>query len=123
MKVVGVWRWALAVLMALACAAGLAGPAQAEAGPKISVMTRNVYLGGDLTPSITAPTLAAFLAANAALLGHVDLMDFPARAELIAREITEHKPDVVGLQEVALWRTGAFNDPAPATQVRYDYLD
>ncbi|WP_373684215.1 endonuclease/exonuclease/phosphatase family protein [Micromonospora thermarum] len=71
---------------------------------------------------MTAPNLPAFLAANAALLSHVDLVNFPARAKLIAKEIREHKPDVVGLQEVALWRTEAFLDPAAATTVRYDYL-
>ncbi|MEU5786774.1 endonuclease/exonuclease/phosphatase family protein [Micromonospora purpureochromogenes] len=85
-------------------------------------MTRNLYLGGDLTPSIGAPTPGAFLAANAALFSHVGLVDFPARAKLLAREITENKPDLVGLQEVALWRTGTFADPAPATEIRYDYL-
>lgn len=97
-------------------------PAQAQTGPKVTVMTRNIYLGGDLTPSIVAPTLPAFLAANAALLSHVDLMNFPARAQLLADEIIEHAPDLVGLQEVALWRTGPIGNPAPATDVRYDYL-
>lgn len=100
----------------------LAPPAHAEAGPKVTVMTRNLYLGGDLTPSMTATTLPAFLAANAALLSHVDLVNFPARAKLIADEIRDRKPDLVGLQEVALWRTGPIGDPAPATTVRYDYL-
>jgi len=116
-------RWALAIVMALASLAVVHAPAQAEPGPKVSVLTRNLYLGGDLTPSIVAPTLPAFLAANAALLSHVDAMDFPARAALLADEIVERKPDVVGLQEVSLWRTGALGDPAPATEVRYDYLD
>jgi endonuclease/exonuclease/phosphatase family metal-dependent hydrolase len=107
----------------LACLVAAGAPAQAVAGSKLTVLTRNVYLGGDLTPSIVAPTLPAFLAANAALLSHVDLVDFPARAVLLAAEIVERKPDVVGLQEVALWRTGRLGDPAPATEVRYDYLD
>jgi endonuclease/exonuclease/phosphatase family metal-dependent hydrolase len=107
----------------VAASVGLfAPPAHAQAGPKVTVMTRNLYLGGDLTPSMTATTLPAFLAANAALLSHVDLMNFRARAELIAAEIRERKPDLVGLQEVALWRTGPIGDPAPATTVRYDYL-
>jgi endonuclease/exonuclease/phosphatase family metal-dependent hydrolase len=100
----------------------IAPPASAAAGPKLAVMTRNLYLGGDLMPSITAPTLPAFLTANAALLRHVDLADFPARAALIAAEIRERKPDLVGLQEVALWRTGPLGDPTPATEIRYDYL-
>lgn len=118
------WRITCLALIGLVLASlGLsAGPAQAQTGAKVTVMTRNLYLGGDLTPSIVAPTLSAFFAANAALLSHVDMVNFPARARLLAEEITEHAPDLVGLQEVAMWRTGPFGDPAPATQVRYDYL-
>ncbi|MFG2057597.1 endonuclease/exonuclease/phosphatase family protein [Micromonospora sp. NPDC048930] len=115
-------RLATAAAVVVASLGLIAPPAHAEAGPKVAVLTRNLYLGGDLTPSIAAPTLPAFLAANAALLSHVDLVDFPARARLIAEEIRERKPDLVGLQEVALWRTGPIGDPAPATEVRYDYL-
>ncbi|SCL30783.1 Metal-dependent hydrolase, endonuclease/exonuclease/phosphatase family [Micromonospora rhizosphaerae] len=115
-------RLVTAAALAVASLGLLAPPAEAEAGPKVSVLTRNLYLGGDLTPSINAPTLPAFLAANAGLLSHVDLVDFPARAKLIAQEIRDHEPDLVGLQEVALWRTGPIGNPAPATSVRYDYL-
>jgi endonuclease/exonuclease/phosphatase family metal-dependent hydrolase len=113
--------WAIAALVTVTAFAPVPA-AQAQDGPKLTVMTRNLYLGGDLTPSIVAPTLPAFLAANAALLSHVDLVDFPSRATLLAEEIVEHKADLVGLQEVALWRTGPLGDPAPATQIRYDYL-
>lgn len=116
-------RWVIAVVVAVTAVGVTPAPAQADTGAKISVMTRNLYLGGDLTPSILAPNLPAFLAANAALLAHVDRVDFPSRARLIAQEIIEHKPDVVGLQEVALWRTGPLGNPAPATDIRYDYLD
>ncbi|MGI5525693.1 endonuclease/exonuclease/phosphatase family protein [Micromonospora sp. CA-259024] len=119
------WRTArvtLAAAIALVSLGVFGAPVHAEGKSKVTVMTRNLYLGGDLTPSIGAPTPGAFLAANSALLGHVDLVDFPARAKLLAREITKNKPDLVGLQEVALWRTGTFGDPAPATEIRYDYL-
>lgn len=112
----------LAAAVLVVAVVGLPGPVAAQAGAKVTVMTRNLFLGGDLNPSITAPTLPAFLAANAALLSHVDLVDFPARARLLAEEIVASKPDLVGLQEVALWRTGALGDPAPATEVRYDFL-
>lgn len=119
------WRLARVALAAALSIVGLgavAAPAAAQKGPMVTVMSRNVYLGGNLMPSIAAPTLPEFLAANAALLSHVDLVDFRHRAKLIAKEITEHKPDLVGLQEVALWRTGPINHPAAATEVRYDYL-
>jgi endonuclease/exonuclease/phosphatase family metal-dependent hydrolase len=118
----GLTRFVIAAAVAVASFAAATVPAEAHRGTTITVMTRNVYLGGDLTPSIAAPTLSAFLAANAALLTHVDLMNFRARAELIADEIIQHRPDLVGLQEVALWRTGPLGDPGPATTVRHDYL-
>lgn len=115
-------KLATAAAVLAVAVSGLPGLAQAQAGAKVTVMTRNLFLGGDLNPSIAAPTLPAFLAANAALLSHVDLVDFPARAKLLADEIVENKPDLVGLQEVALWRTGPLGNPAPATDVRYDFL-
>lgn len=119
------WRAArvtLAAAIALVSLGIFGAPVHAQGQSKVTVMTRNLFLGGDLTPSIGAPTTGAFLAANSALFSHVGLVDFPARAKLLAREITENKPDLVGLQEVALWRTGTFADPAAATEVRYDYL-
>lgn len=117
-------RWAMVLVVVLAGLGVAPGPAQAHGGTtKVSVMTRNLYLGGDLVPSIVAPTLPEFMAANARLLSHVDAMNFPARARLLAKEIAERRPDVVGLQEVSLFRTGQLGDPAPAVEVRYDYLD
>jgi len=90
-------------------------------------MTRNLYLGANLTPAITAPSLEAFVAANGKILREVTENEFPTRAEGLADEIIAKKPDLVGLQEVALWRT-APPSLAPlqagpsATTVRYDYL-
>jgi Endonuclease/Exonuclease/phosphatase family len=109
------------------------GPAQggeppAEAGPtKVNVMTRNLYLGADLTPAVIAPNLEAFVAANGQILREVTHNDFPTRAMGLAQEILEKKPDLVGLQEAALWRTQPVNfevlEKGPsATTVRYDYL-
>ena len=39
-------------------------------------MTRNVYLGADLTPAILAPTLPSFVAANGQILRDVTANDF-----------------------------------------------
>jgi endonuclease/exonuclease/phosphatase family metal-dependent hydrolase len=55
----------------------------------------------------------------------VDANDFPLRAQGLADEILSKKPDLVGLQEVALWRTATpanLGGPPSATTVRYDYL-
>jgi len=90
-------------------------------------MTRNLYLGANLAPAIGAPSLEAFVAANGQILREVTANDFPTRARGLAREIREQEPDLVGLQEVALWRTAPpslapLQTGPSATTVRYDYL-
>ncbi|HEX8690754.1 MAG TPA: endonuclease/exonuclease/phosphatase family protein [Solirubrobacterales bacterium] len=90
-------------------------------GKVVTVMTRNIYLGADLSPAIAAKNLAAVVTANGVILRQVIENDFPTRAEGLADEILEQKPDLVGLQEVALWQTTPI---APAgTALTLDYLE
>jgi endonuclease/exonuclease/phosphatase family metal-dependent hydrolase len=119
----------------VALALFVAGQATAKpkaAAPKptnVKVMTRNIYLGADLTPAIEAKGVGAFTEATGEILRQVTANDFPVRAKGLAKEILEKEPDLVGLQEVAEWRTGPpglesllSGTPPKATTVRYDYL-
>ncbi len=121
----------LAIVAAFVAALLVPGAAAAKPGDEgkvTNVMTRNLYLGADLAPAIGAPSLEAFVAANGRILREVTANDFPTRAKGLVQEILAQKPDLVGLQEVALWRTGPpdltpvlTGKPTEAT-VRYDYL-
>ena len=70
-------------------------------------MSRNLYLGADIITLATASDRNDFEQKAAALFQTVQQTDFNSRAELIADEIKRNKPDLIGLQEVALWRKGA----------------
>jgi endonuclease/exonuclease/phosphatase family metal-dependent hydrolase len=136
-------RLAGAVLLGAIAMAMLALPAGAQAQANtvnVKVMTRNLYLGADLNPAIQASSSNEFIDANGQIVRNVDTNNFPTRAKGLAQEILQKKPDLVGLQEVSLWRHGPLNDSAPftcnggpddnppfgcdftASTVRYDYL-
>ena len=120
---------ALTVVVALLAlpSGGAAAPANPP-GDEIRVMTRNVYLGADLTDATNAPSTGEFVKANGAILRSVDATNFRVRAKALAAEIISKNPDLVGLQEVALWReapgdTGPVFSGPSATKVRYDFLE
>jgi Endonuclease/Exonuclease/phosphatase family len=96
-------------------------------GTKVRVMTRNIYLGADLAPALQAQSTAELIDAAGEIANQVDRTNFPLRAQALAQEILTKRPDLVGLQEVALWRTaptnpGAVSNPS-ATEVEYDFLE
>ena len=73
-------------------------------------MTRNLYLGADLTPALQATGVNGAVDAAYQIEQQVHRTQFPTvRAALLANEIKKRKPDVVGLQEAALWRTGPYD--------------
>ena len=87
------------------------------------VMTYNIYQGTELLDVIAATTPTQFVLAVSTDYGHQGANNFPERAQAIASEIVATGPDLVGLQEVALWRTGPHTSPpTPATTVAFDYL-
>lgn len=99
------------VLVAGPATAQADAPAQAER--RVDVMTYNLYFGADLNP-LFAPdvdTLPELIAAAAGVFAQTQQTDFPSRAEVIAREIAEESPSLIGLQEVAVIQTAPINDP------------
>ena len=117
----------LLVLLAMVAVAMLAAPARSQAAgnSKVSVMTRNVYLGADLSPGIAAQNFNELKDAAGTILNQVDQNNFPVRAKGLAKEILQKRPALVGLQEAALWRTAPCGSPfipPQATTVRYDYI-
>lgn len=108
-----------AAVVTAAVVASWGGLTSAQAGGArqqpvaVTVMTQNVYLGGDITRPITAAAglqgpaaLVALGNASHELRSVVDRTDFGVRSRLLARGIAGARPDLVGLQEVALWRHG-----------------
>jgi len=118
----------LAALAALALAPVAKSNGPPEAQPSaLTVMTRNIYVGADAErPVLLARTREDFARANTHLWRTMRKTDFPARARLLAREIKRTRPDVIGLQEVALWRRGpkgVTDGPrTPARRLVYDFL-
>jgi endonuclease/exonuclease/phosphatase family metal-dependent hydrolase len=131
-----VWIGLAAVLLGLLVLVGLVvvPRLRSDDPTTVTVMTRNLYLGADINRPIRAATgrtgseaLVALGQANHELRRIVDRTDFRTRSRLVAAEIAATRPDLVGLQEVALWRSGPMEldqlGRPNATTVDYDFLD
>ena len=102
--------------------------AEAKKKPvKVDVMTRNLYLGAVLDPIILAGTPGEAREAAGDVYKIVQDTNIVARVKLLAQEIEDADPDLIGLQEVALWRRGqrgaADGAATPSEEVVYDYLE
>lgn len=88
-----------------------------------TVMSRNVYIGADLTRLITSSN-SNLLSRMRQVFKQVQRSDFEARAQALADEIEQFKPLLIGLQEVALWRTQDPGDGplGDAQDVAFDFL-
>jgi endonuclease/exonuclease/phosphatase family metal-dependent hydrolase len=128
-----------AVLLAAVGLIALAIPAAADAkkkgkgGQKVTVMTRNVFLGADLGPALEAGSIPEAIDGAGEIWNEFQSTNFPERAVPLAREIKKSKADLVGLQEVATWYKQTPSDGGappispipgaqPATDVEQDFL-
>ncbi len=115
-------RFGMAMVLGLILALGLTllpGTADAKGkkkGHQLTVMSRNLYLGADLSPAINSSDVNGAVDAAYQIEQQVHRTKFPSvRAALLAKEILKVKPDVVGLQEAAWWRTGPYDLGAVTT--------
>jgi len=118
----------LAPLFTLGCGGDEGMMMPAGPGIPVKVMTRNLYLGADLIPVVTAMTAEEIPGKVAALWRAMKASDLPARAKLLADEIAAAKPDLVGLQEAVIFYKQApgdftFMNPAVnASTVELDFV-
>jgi endonuclease/exonuclease/phosphatase family metal-dependent hydrolase len=118
----------LAATLSLGLLTDGADAAKKSKNVKVKVMSRNLYLGGNLRPLIDASNINQAIDLAGEVANQVDATNFPLRAKALAAEILDKKPDLVGLQEVALWRTAPTNfgittQGPTATNVEYDFLE
>lgn len=113
----------------------LAVPAGASAAKddkeKVTVMSRNLYLGADLNPAVGAPSLEAAVDGAGVVYNQLVRTDYPQRAVALAAEIKKAKPNLVGLQEAAIWHEQIPSDlggppigpgTVAASDVKYDFI-
>jgi endonuclease/exonuclease/phosphatase family metal-dependent hydrolase len=103
-------RRSLLMVVALLVAMLPPGVAVAGGSPQLTVLTQNLYLGTRLDNVFAASTPTDLVAAMSQDWANVLANDFPTRAAALADEITRVRPDVLGLQEVTLWRDQAPSD-------------
>lgn len=113
-------RFAVLMLLSLAVA-GWAAAADRHGSPTVTIMTQNLDDGTDQT-YIIAGLMGAISLPDGVDLTFAELQasNFPTRARLLAAQIAERKPELVALQEAALWRFGPT--PETATTVLVDQL-
>jgi endonuclease/exonuclease/phosphatase family metal-dependent hydrolase len=129
------YRRLVATVAGFALALGLASGAVAAPKHKpekvkpdkaiVDVATYNLYLGADLTPLFSAGNYFDLVASAGQVYAAMEATDFTERAGTIAKLIAKERPDVVGLQEVALWETSPGNilTPSGPFTTEYDFLD
>ena len=76
-------------------------PAHSEEPYRITVMSRNLYLGADV--GVALELIPNFPKAAQFMWDQVKKTDFAARAPKLAREAAQDRPEIIGIQEATIW--------------------
>jgi endonuclease/exonuclease/phosphatase family metal-dependent hydrolase len=109
------------LLAAVAFLAACGGSSPREEG--LTVMTRNLYLGAPLDPLFAPASVGDQPGTVGSLWSTVQASDPPARMARVADEIAARRPDLVGLQEAALFQTTSLFTPGAGEVTVYDFVD
>lgn len=116
--IVGFRRGAMALVAAAVLAASAPG-ARADDPHTLRVMTQNLFIGTFYRELMAARTPQEFAGAVTTTYQHIQATKPAERMAAIAREIAKAEPDLIGLQQAAIVRTGST---PPATKVELDYV-
>jgi endonuclease/exonuclease/phosphatase family metal-dependent hydrolase len=109
----------IATLLAAVLSSTILQAQAADGRGTVKVMTYNLFQGTDFVEVLQAQSGAEFLAAVQTTLDEVNASNIPVRMQAIAHQIAITNPDLVGLEEVTLWRYGIGPNPS---DVLYDPL-
>jgi endonuclease/exonuclease/phosphatase family metal-dependent hydrolase len=76
-------------------------PAHAEEPYRITVMSRNLYLGADV--GVALEKIPNFPAAAQFMWDQMRQTNFALRAPKLAREAVQDRPEIIGVQEATIW--------------------
>jgi hypothetical protein len=93
----------------------------------IKVMTRNIYIGGDVDRVLSAEDLTQVPILAAEVFAEMQSTNFPERAEALADEIAMFQPHLIGIQEATtiyfqMEGDAVIGGTEPATDVLYKFL-
>ncbi len=124
-------RRGLVVAAVLFAAVGCGGGGASGERPTLRVMTQNLYYGAEFDGVVAAlaspvPDPLSILLAGTAVWAEIRANSSSVRAGALADQIAAGRPDLVGLQEAAVFRTQFPSDegtssPTPATVVALDF--
>ncbi len=107
----------------MSAARGVSSDRSSHEAPDVTALAWNVYVGAEVERVLAAQTPDEAVAIATQEWANVQATNFPARAGSIAANIARRRPEFVGLEEVALYRTTDRPFEELATHVAYDFLN